>query len=212
MKQKHIILFLLFLNFSYVYAQTYDTIIKTAIYTSYFNYNQKLPAVLTYKLYKGGGECQRKGKGFRFVNDIKSLKTATDKDYAGTKYDKGHLANAEDFAYDCELDKITFRYYNCVPQAVKMNRGIWKTYETNIRKLSQTDSLQIIIVNVFDDKSFIGSHVGVPAYCIKAVYSLSKKTFIKAVSISNTSMPVAEEFNEADLNKKYKIKIEQFRK
>jgi endonuclease G, mitochondrial len=209
MKSKTILILFVFMNFSFVYSQAYDTIINTAVYTSYFNYNQKLPGVLTYKLYKGGGNCDR--KGFRFVNDINSLKTATDKDYKGTIYDKGHLANAEDFAYDCELDKITFRYYNCVPQLKKMNRGIWKSYETKIRKLSQTDSLQIIIVNIFN-KKFIGNGVGVPTQCIKAVYSLSKKKYILSFAVSNTASPQLDIISVADLNKKYNIDIGKFRK
>ncbi|MCX6231046.1 MAG: DNA/RNA non-specific endonuclease [Bacteroidetes bacterium] len=207
--KKNILLFSLILHFTFAFTQDYDTIIKTKIYTSYFNYNQKAASVLTYKLYKGGGDCDR--KGFHFINDIKTLATATDNDYAGKPYDKGHLANAEDFAYDCELDKITFRYYNCVPQTSKMNRGVWKTYETKIRKLSQTDSLQIIIVNVFDN-NYMGSGVGVPVQCIKAVYSLSKKKFIMSFSVSNSTVPLVETLSIAALNKKYSIDIDKFRK
>jgi len=207
---KKLFLFIIMMGYlCFTYAQVYDTIINTSIYTSYFNYKQKVPVVVKYKLYKGGGDCDR--QKFRFTNDIKKLQTATDKDYSGSGYDKGHLANAEDFAYNCKLDKITFRYYNCVPQTSTMNRGIWKTYETEIRKRSQTDSLLIIMVNVFKDE-FIGNGVGVPTYCIKAVFSLSSKKVVMAFAVSNTSNPVIEDTTIDALNKKYKINIEKFRK
>ncbi len=195
-------------NLSFAFTQTYDTIIQTPIYTSYFSYKQKVPAVIKYKLYKGGGKCDR--KNFYFTNDIKKLRTATNKDYSGSGYDKGHMVNAEDFAYNCKLDKITFRYYNCVPQTAAMNRGIWKSYETKIRKLSQTDSLLIIIVNVFDNK-YMGNKVGVPSHCIKAVYSLSAKKVVMAFAVSNSLDPVLEDTTVAVINKKYKINIDKFR-
>jgi len=28
------------------------------------------------------------------------------------KYEIGHIANAEDFAYDCDKERNTFRFYN----------------------------------------------------------------------------------------------------
>jgi len=207
MKKLFFILILL-LGIMFAFGQKYDTIITNAVYTSYFNYSLKVPVVVKYKLYKGGGECNR--NKFRFTNDIKKLKTASGKDYAGSGYDKGHLANAEDFAYDCKLDKLTFRYYNCVPQAPEMNRGIWKEYETKIRDLSQTDSLLIIMVNTFDNH-YMGNGVAVPSQFIKVVYSLTSHKVLLSFVVSNTSTPKAVEMPVAVLDKKYKIKIEKFR-
>ena len=43
----------------------------------------------------GGGNCKR--ASFRFINDTQIL-MASDKDYSKSGYDRGHLANAEDFA------------------------------------------------------------------------------------------------------------------
>lgn len=42
------------------------------------------------------------------------MKCATDKDYLNSGYDAGHLANAEDFAFDRYKEEKTFRYYNCL--------------------------------------------------------------------------------------------------
>src|SRR5688500_6980860 len=75
-----------------------DTVLDKGIYQSFFNYKLKEPLYVFYKLSKGGGPCDREEEGFDFkVDEFK--KTATGGDYAGSGYDKGHLANAEDFAY-----------------------------------------------------------------------------------------------------------------
>ena len=92
-----------------------DTVINTGIYKSYFNYSLKEPLYVTYTLYKGGGDCTREALTFKECG----IKSASDQDYAGNSFDKGHLANAEDFANDCDNEAKTFCYYNCVPQTKK---------------------------------------------------------------------------------------------
>lgn len=147
-----------------------DEVIKNAAYTSYFSKTYKQPLYVKYTLYKGGGECSR--SSFRFKNDTK-LEMATQKDYAGSGYDQGHLANAEDFAFDCKLDELTFRFYNCLPQTPNLNRGVWKKWESEIRKESQIDSLVVICGGHFTEKKTIGKDVWVPTYCWKVVQSAS---------------------------------------
>jgi endonuclease G len=122
-------------------AQTVDTVIHKDNYTSYYSYSLHNPLFVVYKLFKGGGSCSRIND--RFITDNLPL-SATAKDYAASGYDEGHLADSKDFAYDCKLQEETFRFYNCVPQTPALNRGIWKHFETLIRKESQTDSLLII--------------------------------------------------------------------
>ena len=168
---KNFLICLLSLIYFNTYSQGIDTVINTGFYKSYFDVELKEPVYLSYKLYKGGGNCSR--AGFRFKNDTK-IPMATDKDYANSGFDMGHLANAADFAFDCKKDEMTFRFYNCLPQYPNLNRGIWKKIETQIRQESQTDSLLIICGGVFSDKK-IGSNVYVPDYCWKVVVSLSTK-------------------------------------
>lgn len=165
------ILFTLFIFISInLFSQSkVDTIIVTDAYKSYFSFKYKEPIWVSYRLYKGGGDCSR--SEFKFKNDTQ-IKTATDLDYLGSGYDRGHLANAEDFANNCRLDELTFRYYNCLPQKPGLNRGAWKQWETIIRKESQTDSLLVICGGVFG-KKVIGDSLAVPDYCWKIVKSLS---------------------------------------
>lgn len=189
------------------FAQKYDTVIHTSIYTSYFNKALKVPVVVCYKLYKGGGSCSR--KGMKFKNDIHNLVTATDYDYYKSGFDKGHLANAEDFAYNCDLMKTTFKYYNCIPQNPKLNRGIWKLSESRIRKLSQNDSLFIIIINKFGNLK-IGQNVGVPEYCIKVTYSLTMLKPVSVFYVSNTKMPIHKEATVNQIDSIFSVKVEKF--
>ena len=152
-------------------------VVDKGIYKANFSNTFHEPSYVSYILYKGGGNCNR--KNFRFKNDDSRLLCATDNDYKGSSYDKGHLANAEDFAFDCDKDELTFRYYNCLPQTVNLNRGIWKSKETQIREWSQSDKLYIICGGFFGNKKI--GNIAVPSYCWKVVQSVSSKNQLQPV-------------------------------
>jgi endonuclease G len=202
-----IILFLLILNFAFGQSPDVDTIIETKIYKSYFDINIKQPLQLNYILYKGGGDCDR--SKFRFVNDTK-ISTATQKEYAKSGFDMGHLANAEDFANDCVKDELTFRFYNCLPQYPNLNRGIWKKWENKIREESQIDSLLIICGAKFSDKK-TSNNLHIPDECFKIVKSLRTGEIKWVLWFKNVSKE-AEKFFQIisleELEKKLGYKIE----
>ncbi len=160
-----------------------DTIINEGIYQSYFSYTFKEPIFVRYTLYHGGGACSR--KHFKFYNDTEII-TASAEDYSHSGYDEGHLADAEDFAYDCDADEKTFRFYNCVPQTPHLNRGEWKHWESEIRRESQEDSLLVITGSIFGSTT-IGEGVYVPTYCWKVSESLSSKLVMHVIICDNTA-------------------------
>ena len=179
-----------------LFSQAVDTIIKTSVYESHFSFKYKNPLHVKYKLYKGGGDCNRSQFKFK-VDSFK--KTATNSDYRYSGYDEGHMVSAEDFAYDCVKMGWTFRFYNCIPQTPSLNRGIWKSYETRIRKLSQSDSLLIVCGGIYEDRCLPNTEVYVPTYCWKIVKSLSTGKIIYALLFTNEfeknsvkNMPVEE--------------------
>ena len=180
MKSRIFFLFL-FVN-SLLSAQKADTIIRNSIYESHYSFKYKNPIYVKYKLYKGGGDCNRSQFKFK-VDSIKN--TASDNDYIASGYDRGHLANTEDFAYDCSKTEVTFRFYNCIPQTPKLNRGIWKSYESKIRKISQTDSLLIVCGGIFENRHTEVSKLPVPTFCWKIVKSLSTGNIIYALLFTN---------------------------
>ena len=186
MKKNYIFSCLLFLVGISTFAQKpkVDTILDMGIYQAYFSLKLKEPLYVTYTLFEGGGDCDREEEGFEFFVDEFEA-SADDDDYAGSGYDKGHLANAEDFAYDCEKEELTFRYYNCVPQTVRMNRGIWKTWETKIRKLSQDKELYVIAGSIFGKKKLGNDKIGVPSHCYKIVIDADTNEMIHCLVFPN---------------------------
>lgn len=181
-----------------------QSIVRTPIYTVNFSNALREPLWVSYKLYRGGGECSR--AKYRFHNDVDSLKTATDKDYARSGYDKGHLANAEDFANDCTKDELTFRYYNCLPQTPNLNRGVWKVNEEQVREWSQSDSLLVVCGGSFGKKKI--GRIAVPDYCWKVVQSLSTKKVLYCGWFTNTTAATVEEVSVVELQKRTGMVIE----
>ncbi len=195
------ILLLLILTTNICYSQKVDTIIKKDIYTSYFSLKYKEPLYVKYNLYNGGGECNRDAENFTFKNDTK-IPMATATDYNKSGYDKGHLVNSEDFAYDCSKDEMTFRYYNCLPQTPNLNRGVWKIWETKIREISHTDSLLIICGGIFSSKSKkIGKDVYVPDKCWKIVYSYTQCKVLYILLFTNNNNAIDKFITLKELNK-----------
>jgi endonuclease G len=195
-------LFLLF--FVVTHAANAQLIIDKGIYKANFSNKFHQPRYVSYTLYKGGGDCNR--ASFHFKNDNTQASTATDNDYAGSGYDKGHLANAEDFAFDCTSDELTFRYYNCLPQTANLNRGLWKRNETDVREWSQGEKLYIICGGYFGKKK-IGNGVLVPSYCWKVVQSVNTKKVLFCGWFSNTEKATLDTLTIADLEKKLKTRI-----
>ncbi len=176
---KIIILLLLSIQ---VFGQDSVTV-TNSIYTSVFDKVIREPIRITYKLYHGGGVCKRTAMAF---SNNQKFATANKKDYSHSGYDKGHLAPAEDFAFDCKKELITFQYYNCLPQTPALNRGIWKVWETTIREWSQTDSLLIICGG---SDFHLKGKLNVPDTCFKEVYSLSTGKRLFSAKFTNTAHP-----------------------
>jgi endonuclease G len=165
-------------------------------YKSYYSYTLKDPLYVTYTLKDGGGDCDR--DNFEFKAD--STLTATADDYRRSGYDRGHLANAEDFAYNCTLDKKTFSYYNCIPQTRKLNRGVWKVWETRIRDLSQSHTLYITAGGIYTNRTLkAGSPVGVPDYCYKVVVDSTTRMMVYSLIFPNDNSQQAWPIDTASL-------------
>ncbi|OYU80688.1 MAG: hypothetical protein CFE23_08170 [Flavobacterium sp. BFFFF1] len=202
--KKMLLVTLLFSLQAYPQLKT-DTIINTGVYKSYFCYEVKEPLYVTYTLYKGGGDCDRGKEHFSFKKC--GIKSGADKDYAGTSYDKGHLVNAEDFAFDCAKEETTFCYYNCLPQTVALNRGIWKTWEERIRDKSQQTKLFIVTGGIYGTKTIGENKIGVPDYCYKIVLDAKTQKILWCLLFPNDDSKSVQEVSLAALKKKLGYKL-----
>jgi endonuclease G len=91
-------------------------------------------------------------------------------DYARSGFDRGHLAPSGDMP-DPEAQQESFTLANMVPQAPKLNRGVWEGIESAVRTLAQRrGELYVVTGPIFKggELSTIG-HVVVPTYVFKAV-------------------------------------------
>ena len=184
MKRLIILLCFLFINLSIISQtiHTYDEIIDMHYYKAYYSKTIKTSSFVIYKLYKGGGNASRASYSF------KSYKNLPHFEYSRSGYDKGHLVPAEDLAVSNLKLKSTFYYINCVPQKPNLNRGVWKQYESKIRKRSQVDSLLIICGGCDYPRNNC-----IPKNCFKIVYDLRTKKCIYSTLYTNTSHATAKE-------------------
>jgi endonuclease G, mitochondrial len=91
----------------------------------------KEPRVVAYELTAAHshGKGSRAGMSFK----VDALAPAEDQgrasDYAGSGYDLGHMAPAEDFAWNERLERDTFSMANVAPQLPGLNRQGWERLE-----------------------------------------------------------------------------------
>ena len=87
------------------------------------------------KMADPSGSATRESQDFRPDNLVK--KSATPADYEKSGFDQGHQAPAADFKGSQKFLDDTFFYSNSVPQVgLGFNRSIWRSLETQVRKLS----------------------------------------------------------------------------
>jgi endonuclease G len=105
-------------------------------------------------------------------------RSADDKDYQGSGYDRGHLASAEDMSWSRESMEESFYYSNMSPQVPAFNRGVWRRLEELVRYWSAAyDSVYVVTGPILTSElPTIGSdNVSVPRYYYKAVLEYNPK-------------------------------------
>jgi hypothetical protein len=161
-----------------------DTVIDMGIYKSYFDTSLREPLLVVYgrRYLSGPYNGRTKWKSYPF--------SASDIDYKpfSKKYDKGHMANAEDFSSDEVKRKLTYQYINCVPQTRALNRGAYRVWENSIRGWYGSDSLLIICGNIFGAKK-IGVHkIAVPDTCFKIVELANNDSILHVLIFANDNI------------------------
>lgn len=125
-----------------------------------------------------------------------STQTANDEDYAGSGYDRGHLAPAADMSWSTTAMKESFYYSNMSPQVPGFNRGIWKKLEEQVRIWAETyDTLFVVTGPILESGlPTIGSNkVSVPKAYYKALLRYNSKYTLALGFIlpnSNSSEPL----------------------
>lgn len=100
------------------------------------------------------GPAKRSNK-FTEDTSIEAGLSATNKDYTGQGYDRGHQAPAGDFKSSQAMTDESFLFTNMSPQVgIGFNRNIWKDLETDIRSWVQCggrSELYVVTGPVYND-------------------------------------------------------------
>jgi endonuclease G len=115
-------------------------------------------------------------------------------DYAGTGYDRGHLAPAANNTINAGVMSESFLLSNMIPQNANNNRGIWRMLELQIRDHVRNTGETVYVISgaVFDAQHpMIGNGVGVPSRLYKVImYKNSGE--VRAYLMPNAAIPVAD--------------------
>ncbi|MSQ79223.1 MAG: DNA/RNA non-specific endonuclease [Flavobacteriaceae bacterium] len=158
-------------------ANSKDKIITHTGYSLLFNETHEQANWVAYDLTKAETNklCERTNK---FIADPK-VKTgsASDKDYEGSGYDRGHLAPASDMGWSSTTMAESFYYSNMSPQTPSFNRGIWKKLEELVRTWAIENNTVYIVTGpvLTNGLQTIGPNkVSVPNYYYKVVLDYSE--------------------------------------
>jgi endonuclease G len=137
----------------------------------------KLPKFVTYELLPQNAiGCVARTNAFATNQFVPN--GATPGDYAGTGYDKGHMAPDGDLSWDTQVEFESFLMTNMSPQAGSLNRGIWKLLETSVRgwAVQRNQSYTVYVGGIYGpgDKT-IGKGVVVPHAFYKIVINNQTK-------------------------------------
>ncbi len=116
------------------------------------------------------GDASRSGRFY--IDTLVISGTATDADFIGSGYDRGHLLPAGDMVFCETAMRESFYYSNVSPQKTSFNRGIWRILENTVRNYA-TNLHQIYVVTgpvLKDELPGIGyNNVSVPEEFYKAI-------------------------------------------
>lgn len=142
------------------YYVLHDDMLKTPIYSA----ELLLPENI-------GGKNPRIN-AFKGDPNVQVQSRAMPEDYTGSGLDKGHMAPVEDMRADTAAMMQSFYMSNMVPQNPSLNRGVWRSLESHVRKLAfKNGGVHVITGTIFAARPIttIGNGVGVPTHTYKVV-------------------------------------------
>ena len=156
-----------------------EQIIKRKAYTVSYNKDTKCPNWVAWYLTAAhaDGEWAR-SNDYREDTDVPSPR-ATNDDYRGSSWSRGHMCPAGDNKWDADAMSETFLLSNMCPQDRSLNSGLWNRVETDCRKWAKKyGGVYIVCGPLFynKDHEVIGyNKVVVPEAFYKVVLCLEGK-------------------------------------
>ena len=139
------------------------------------------------------------GRTSQFVKDTDlSFPQATNADYTGSGYQRGHICPSGDRTNTVADNAATFVFTNAVPQTAASNTGTWETLESDTRSFAKAGSHVFVVAgSIYADTRTIGNGVAVPTSMFKIVVLMSgdhplpsevtRSTRVISIEIPNTT-------------------------
>ena len=117
-----------------------------------------------------------------FKRDDAVSNSPNEYDYAGTDFDRGHMAPADEMEYDSTIMKDSFYMSNMSPQYAHVNRGVWRSVEDFVRRAADRFGEVLVVTGpIFADE---GGPFG----------SIPMKNEKKKIDTANGDIAVPESF------------------
>lgn len=149
-----------------------DVIVKHLGYTLSYNEKHEQANWVAYELTAAEThKTVNRGNVFRPDMAVKTG-SATNEDYQGSGYDRGHLAPAADMEWSEQAMEESFYYSNMSPQVPGFNRGIWKKLEEQVRQWAVDNKVIYVVTGPVLENNLptIGpDKVSIPRYYYKVV-------------------------------------------
>lgn len=153
-------------------ANPYSQIITHAGYTLSYNPNYHIADWVAYELMAEETVPVVKRNNHFIPDPMLKSGSASNNDYKGSGYDKGHLAPSADMCYSYQTMVESFYLSNMSPQVPSFNRGIWKKLEEQIRQWAIDDKAVYVVTGTVLTKGLpsIGyDRITVPAFFYKVI-------------------------------------------
>lgn len=116
-------------------------------------------------------------------------------DYVKSGYDQGHLAPDGDMSWDTQVEFESFLMSNMSPQLPNLNRGIWKSLESNVRAWAYGNGHNYTVYagNIYTagkSKTIGPDNVVVPDYLYKIVIDNTTKQVLAFTFPQVASQPI----------------------
>ena len=132
-----------------------DVIVDRIGYALGYSEKHEQPLWVSYKLTaeEVKSKLAKRSGDFRSDPAIPTISAAPE-DYAGSAYDRGHLAPAADMSFSIQAMSESFFMSNMSPQRPGFNRGIWKKLESKVRDYAAANhAIYVVTGPVFSTKN-----------------------------------------------------------
>ena len=172
-----------------------QTALKNRYYDVIYDNVHAQPLVVVYKLkYSTATHNLNRGDDYsnRFLPDVRVTRSANDKSYLRTGWQKGHLAPAEDFSFSVEAARETFLYSNVSPQFPSFNmHGSWAKLEKKVRYISEKQEIQVLTGPMEFENSKTNENENsphIPKFFYKIIISeTNQRCYVSAFVLKNDS-------------------------